>query len=223
MDDDKVFEHESYGLVQFSHRSGNPKLFHSALENHYNYVTLLVKTAKLRRSDTGDRVDGPMHGNILEVDLSAAQFAELLTTMNIGSGIACTIRRREGKQVEPPPDIDTQTENLRSEFKVRAKEFTKKILSRASGVTSLLKTKDKLSKADRESISGVISSIAQELSENIPFFVDMYQEATEKITTAAKAEVEAFMVGAVHQAGLAALAAGKVEVAPPRLPPKEEA
>jgi len=218
MIDAKEYKHESYGMVSFSHRSGNPKLFHSALENHYNYITLSVKTCTLLRGEDGDRLFGPMHGDIVEVDLSASQFAELLTTMNVGMGAACTIRSIGNKTLERPPDIDSTPENMRIEFKARAKSFSKKILERANGVAELLK-KPTLNKADRASIGDIIRTVAQELEKNIPFFVEMYQEATGKVVDAAKAEIEGFMVSAVRQAGLAALAAGKVQITPPALPP----
>jgi hypothetical protein len=211
-----VFEHPSYGMVQFSHRQGNPKLFGSALEYHNNYVSLIVKTAKLRREDTGDYVDGPMHGDIVEVNLSAAQFAELLTTMNVGLGVPCTIRSREGKMVPPPPDVETQTENLRNEFRKRTRDFARKILSDTGEVKEILK-KDKLSKADRSAVAGILDRVAQELSDSAPFFLEMYEEATEKITTSAKAEMEAWAVVAIRNAGMKALAAGQVDLAPPQL------
>lgn len=217
MGNDKTFKHESYGLVAFSHRSGNPKLFHSALENHSNYITLQIKTCSLVRSEEGDRLQGPMNGDLLEVDLSASQFAELLTTMNIGVGTACTIRRLNNKQVEPPPDIDSQPENMRVEVKAKAKSFAEKILARAGEVRELLK-KPALNKSDRASILNVIDTVAMELKENMPFMVTLYQEATEKIINSAKAEIEGFMVSAIRQAGLQALAAGKVQVEPPQLP-----
>lgn len=218
MEDEKRYKHPSYGMVQLSHRQGNPKLFGSALDHHYNYVTLLVKTCELMRSDTGDRYYGPMHGDVVEVDLSAAQFAELLTTANIGLGVPCTIRRREGERVESPPDIDSQPENIRTEFKARAKEFSKKVLAEAAAARDLLKNKATISKGDRERLAGILDQVAQELEMNMPFLVDMYQEATEKVTVGAKAEVEAFMVSAVRQAGLAALAAGQIQIEPPQLP-----
>lgn len=218
---EKEFTHESYGMVAFSHRSGNPKLFHSALETHYNYVTLQIKNCRLMRSDDGDRLYGPVHGDIIEVDLSASQFAELLTTMNVAQGTACTIRRLGGKQMEPPPEIDSTTENMRSEFKARAKTFARDIIGKAGSVAEILK-KPTLNKADRASILDVIRRVSQELEANMPFFVEMYQEATEKVVNAAKAEIEGFMVAAVRQAGLAALAAGKVNVIPPSLPAPPE-
>lgn len=222
MDKDTEYTHPSYGMISISHRSGSPKLFHSALDHHYNYVTIAIKTARLFRSDTGDRLYGPMHGDIAEVDLSAAQFAELLTTANIGLGVACTLRNVGNKRIEPPPNIDSQPENLRTEFKARASEFSKRILAETAEVKELLKNKATISKGDREKIASVLGQVAQELEQNMPFLVEMYQEATEKVTGAAKAEVEGFLVGAIRQAGLAALAAGKVEIVPPQLPERTE-
>ncbi len=57
----------------------------------------------------------------------------------------------------------------------------------------------------------------------MPFFLEMYEEATDKVTVAAKTEVEAFVVGAIHNAGMAALAAGQVSLTLPQLPAKDEA
>jgi hypothetical protein len=217
MKKEKHYKHPSYGMVSFSHRSGNPKLFHSALENHSNYITLAIKTCTLVRSDTGDRLYGPVRGDLIEVDLSASQFTELLTTMNIGLGVACTINTFNNKAVPPPPDIDSQSESLKTEFRERVKDFADDILKDTKEVGDLL-NKPSLNKADRSKILGILTRVSQELKQNIPFFLEVYEEATDKVVDAAKAEIEGFMVSAVRQAGLAALAAGKVDITPPQLP-----
>lgn len=222
MKEETEFTHPSYVMVQFSHRQGSPKLFHSALEHHYNYVTLSVRHAKLMRSDTGDRLYGSVAGDILEIDLSASQFSELLTTMNIGMGVAGTLRRFDGERIPPPPDLNTQPENLRVEFKARAKDFSKKVLAESDKIHEMLKNKATINKGDREEISSLLRQVAQELEQNMPFLVEMYQEATEKVAEAAKAEVEAFMVGAVRQAGLQALVSGQASIELPQLKEKSE-
>ena len=54
-----------------------------------------------------------------------------------------------------------------------------------------------------------------QLGSNIPFVVKQFQEATTRITTAAKAEVDAFVTGVVRAAGLQSIAEGRL---PPLLP-----
>ncbi len=60
-----------------------------------------------------------------------------------------------------------------------------------------------------------------ELTQNIPFFLEMYQEATEKIRTAAQSEIEAFMQIVVSHLGIKALKESGGEI--PQLNGKKEA
>ena len=82
-DKDEILTHPSYGMVQFSRvTGGNCRLFGSALEGHNHRIELRIFEAEMH-------IDHDLHmerpygkGQIIEVALSAAQFAELLTTMN---------------------------------------------------------------------------------------------------------------------------------------------
>jgi len=58
-------------------------------------------------------------------DLSAAQFAELLTTMNVGSGVPCT-RYIEGKRIQDPPDMKLEVEKVQDSFKQDMKDLAEK-------------------------------------------------------------------------------------------------
>jgi len=106
---DSEFEpknHPSYGTVMFTRThcgGGREKLFGSAITNHFTTVKLTIREAELRHKYHEDRIWGDR--KIIEVELSAAQFVELLTTMNVGTGTPCTIRFRQdvGKIEIPSP------------------------------------------------------------------------------------------------------------------------
>jgi hypothetical protein len=219
MDNEKTFDHPSYGMVQFSRRSGNPKLFASALETHQHYVTLSVRKCQLIRGDHGDRYFGSIRGDLIEVDLSAAQFAELLTTMNVGMGVPCTIGYVQGQRIESPPDIPTEAQSVRDGFKESLGEFAKGLKSKAKTVRTILEKKT-LNKDDRAVVGGVIDSVIREMTDKAPFIVDMFREATERVMTAAKAEADAWLTTVVHRAGIKALQEGTVTL--PELPGKSE-
>ena len=176
MSKDETLDHPSYGLVQFSHVTGHRRLFGSSLDTHERTVCLSIKHASLIRNDSGDRYSGLIDGDMVEVHMSAAQFAELLTTMNIGSGVPCTITRVNRQTVAPPPEVDHQTKSVQNKFADRMQDLASKILADSAEVQTLLEKKS-LNVADRNRLQGVFKKLSMELNSNAPFFLEMFEEA----------------------------------------------
>ena len=209
-DDEFEREHPSYGLIHISRVSGGPgakRLFGSPLANHYGTIRLSIGSAKWLHGLHHDRYYGSMRGEHVEIEMSAAQFADMITSLNVGSGTPCTIRYLAGVQIPNPPEHDTEAEHIRNNFegsldkyKAKAHEYRKKI----EELTSKLPAKAK------DQIRIALDVIEDQLSSNVPFVVKQFQEATTKIATAAKAEVEAFVSHAIRAAGLDAIAGGRL-------------
>src|SRR6185295_2452107 len=140
---------------------------------------------------------------IVEIEMSAAQFAELITTANYGPGVPCTIRYVDGVPVEEPPDLDTEAERIRTNFKDTLAEYVAKADRYRKDIEKLV---DKRPTKTKQQIRVALDVITHQLSDNVPFVVDQFNAATDRITSAAKAEVEAFTLHAVTSAGIAALA-----------------
>ena len=81
---------KSWGMVGFYRNYGSGReLFGSDVTNH-NTIRLAIKHA-IKHRDLGR--DWTMGDDMIcEVELSALQFDELLTNMNVGDGVPCTIR-----------------------------------------------------------------------------------------------------------------------------------
>lgn len=205
---DEHHRHPSYGLVQFSRCqvSSGPgrgmRLFGSALADHHTLMRLQIRPAKLQHDLQQDRVftDGTMP--LIEIDMSAAQFAELITTANYGSGVPCTIRYANGERVDEPPDLDTEAERIRGNFKDTLAEYVAKADRYRKDIEALT---EKLPAKTKQQIKVALDVITHQLSDNVPFVVDQFNAATDRITSAAKAEVESFTLHAVTSAGIAAL------------------
>ena len=104
-DEEPKEKHPAYGMVGFYRVSGNPgRLFGSSLKNHESYIALRIGTGERIHSNGWDRYYGSLRGEHVEVMLSSAQFAELLTSMNVGNGVPCTIAYLGGKKVERAPE-----------------------------------------------------------------------------------------------------------------------
>lgn len=199
-------EHESFGMVSFSRRTGNPgRLFGSSLRTHESYVTLAVKRAVRIHSNGCDRYYGGTRGDIVEVDLSAAQFADLLTTMNVGLGTPCTIRWLDSKRIpNPPEDIKLEVEKVRETFKSDMGRVAKDIHAKRKQVEEIL-SKKSVTQADRKQVIDLFRTMAMNVESNIPFMLEQFEEASEKVVQHAKAEIDSFITSNVMAAGLRSL------------------
>jgi hypothetical protein len=97
--------YEAGALIQFSRVTGKANLFGSDFD-HDHYITLKVTPCTTQRSSNRTWYMGTLKPYI-EVSLSAAQFAETITTLNCGSGIPCTMEYLNGRgkfpKIEPIP------------------------------------------------------------------------------------------------------------------------
>lgn len=209
-DDEKEFSHESYGQVGFHRVQGSSgRLFGSSLPNQGSFITLRIGSCVRKHHLGRDWYHGSMRGDMIEVDLSAAQFAELITTMNVGTGTPCTIRRFNGKRMEDPPNELLEAEQVRTDFKEKVNQSAEKMLAYQKQIDAILDKPGAVSKKDREEIREAIGMIVQDVRANMPYWLRSFVEATGKVVTAAKAEVDAFMTNAVIQAGKEALGMGE--------------
>ena len=82
--------HPAFGMIGIFRTSGQRHLFGSPLERHNGYVTLRVRHAERFSSGHGsDSFFG--RSQIINVVLSEAQFAQLITNWNQGEGVPCTL------------------------------------------------------------------------------------------------------------------------------------
>lgn len=214
-------KHPAFGMVGFSRRQGNPgRLFGSSLKMHESYVTLSIRTAERIRESGYDRFYGSIRGDLIEVDLSAAQFAELLTTMNVGIGVPCTIRHVDGKRVDLIPDDDAlEVEQIRKTFRKEVRQHAADMRKEMVGLQDLLDKKN-LGQADRRAIMSKFESMLRKYEDSAPFMLDQFEEASEKVVQHAKAEVDAFITSNVMAEGIRAITQ-RVEERAKQLPPAE--
>ena len=100
--------------------------------------------------------------------------------------------RVNGKKVE-------QAKNIENRKTVSARFFNDKISKFAASINKNMTTAEKLiakknlSKKDQEELRMMLYGIQTELTSNIPFFRQMFQEEMDKIVVDAKAEIDAAM------------------------------
>jgi len=111
--------------------------------------------------------------------------------------------------MEDPPDEETEAEKVQTGFKKDAEDLARRLDEFREEVRRLFNKKT-VSKQDREEVLKQIGLFIQDVRSDMPFVLSQFEEATEKVVGAAKAEVDAFMTHAVAAAGMEALADGRV-------------
>jgi hypothetical protein len=200
------------------------RLFGSALPRHQSLIHIKIREATTTEWDDEQHYMGS--DVIAECYLSAAQWAEFLTSMNVGDGVPCTLgthRGSDGKMVDPgePPEEETPvTRAAKHAVQATEDDFTQAHRDMVALLAEVDADK-RVPRAVKDRIKDIARRLGYGLDGNLRFRVERVQEAAAKAVAAAKAEVDAFMTHAIHRAGLSALRGERVEpLALPR--PKED-
>lgn len=199
-------DHESYGMLSFHRvtRSGAQSLFGSSIK-HRDTILLTLKQGYTRRNLNEDWYYGG--GMLFEVEMSATQFADLITSMNMGDGIPVTIRyAREGDlhECENPPFIDRSSVH-RAEFKEHLDDVYETSQNLIHTLEEKFATKKTFNKADKEEILKALRRIKMNIGCNQDFQISQFDRQMERTTTEAKGEIEAFFNNKINQIAQQAL------------------
>jgi hypothetical protein len=201
-------KHPAYGMVSFnrvSHSTGSSnRLFGSSIDDHHTSIMLEIKEASVRHDLARDWFFPEKA--LIQVELSQIQFAELLTTMNAGSGIPCTIRWLRDKGFLPQLEASRlEVDKIREEFEGEIGDLVADMRKAFKDVSKLFE-KQSVSKSDRRKALDIIEAAIRLMEDSAPFTVDQFNKAAEKVVTSAKAEVDGFVTHVVQKTGLEALA-----------------
>jgi hypothetical protein len=186
-------EHESYGLARFSRVQGSPgRLFGSAIDHHH-FIELTISRGARRRDFQRDWYSPK--DEIVSVIMSPTQFAELLTNLNVGEGVPCTIQHVNRKTMAKCPE-KTFAEQTHDDLKGEFKRLAQRIAALSRTADTMLSGPGALKASDKARVKAEIAAILQEVGSNIPFIHECFQEACDKTVADAKASVDAAVLHA---------------------------
>ena len=205
------YKHPSYAMFQINRTQGNPgALFGSRLPDHPSFFSLSISPGYRVFHLGHDRFHGSLD-HYIEVHLSAAQFVEAITSLNMGSGVPCTLDHFDGIPVPPPNGEETELE--------KARDKLLEVLNGATGGSEELIAKieeelkvARMSKKRQEDVLFLVRKVAGQISSSAPFYAEQVGGALDKQVSAAKVEFETFVQGLISKAGLQALEEGGVDV-----------
>ena len=202
--------HPSYGTLAFVRRTGGATpLFGSSIE-HRDTITMTLYHASITRGLHQDWIHGKKP--IAEVEMSYSQFAEAITSMNMGSGVPVTIRWTEKDGKIPSCNFVSKREQFVNEFRDKRKKATEDSQHIIQEVAELFEQKKSFTKADKEDILRKLFKLSQDIGCNMDFIADQFNEQMDKTVMEAKGEIESFCQNKVNSIASAALVEHKDEL-----------
>ena len=193
--------HDSFGVLKFSRVNSNTEksLFGSSIK-HSNTIVMTVSKASVERQLNRDWVSD--EGKILECEMSYAQFAEAITSMNVGVGTPVTLRRTELKPYIESCELVNKREQFEKEFKRnnrKQNETTNKLIEE---VIELFERKKTFNKSDKENVIELLHQLKMAIGCNQEFIYEQFNRQMDKTVAEAKGEIEAFVQNKINALGV---------------------
>lgn len=189
--------HPSYGLVQFSRVQGNNSNFFGSEIKPNSYISLKVTLAE-EEKDLGRTWYYPKN-KLIEVRMTNTQFADLVTSLNMGSGVPCTIIEFDNKRIEQDSTKEYKADFHKRRMKEKSAEFMKYVKDKFEELKTI---SSKLSKKDQQEVHNLSSSIAMTIEKNFPWYIEQFYEEMEQIAQDIKSNMEADVMHRLSNIGL---------------------
>jgi hypothetical protein len=204
--------HPSYGFVQVSRVSGHNALFASPFK-HQHFMTLTIGRSTRQRSLGRDWHFGGLTHGLVEIALSEAQWAHMVSSVGMGGGVPCTLRYVGGARMEDCPeqaDVERFHDDIERDAKAAMKFMNAALAKMQALADDKAPTKEK-----RKEVLAELQRAQKAMTDSAPFMVKQLHEHMDKVVHAAKTEVEAYVHSTIVEAGIQKLA--EVNGKPPPL------
>lgn len=194
--------HPAFAQILACRVSGSAVLYGSDFK-HNSYIRIQVSPSVLKRSLSRDWHFAGRQPYI-EVEISEAQWAHFVSSLNVGTGTPCTVSMRDGQPVPGLPDPVDRSAQFSTEHDERMERAQKSL----EGLREALASSG-LSKKKLEDLVGLLDDAHRNMVSNRKFVAKQFGEHVERTVEAAKSEVDGYVQGAIRHVGLQALAASQ--------------
>lgn len=183
--------HPAFAQICASRVSGSDVLYGSDF-SHQHYIRIRIAQSELVRDISNDWPVENRH-RYIEVDMSEAQWATFVSSLNMGSGVQCTLRYKEGETVPGIPAPIKRHDQFAGEIKKKQAEA----IAQLDELYAAMKDSG-LSAKKLQPMLDLVRRAAMNIDSNSAYVANQFGEHMERVTEAAKAEVNAY---ALHVLG----------------------
>lgn len=191
-----VTTHPAFGTLRFGRVSGSANLFGSEVDP-MGFIQMEIYRAEERWHLHEKRVFSTREP-LIRIALSHAQFAQAITSINMGEGTPCTLLQIGPQTV---PSIASKTSSTKELLLRDIKQATSGVSEQVSQLLESIAALP-ISKKAKEELQSKVGRIQTELHSNLPFIVDQMEEAVETLSSQATTEVAAYISRNLEQLGL---------------------
>ncbi len=202
--DDEEITHESFAMMGFTRVTSNVgATMHGSDLKHNTFIRMDLRHSSMRRGLNhnwyhGDKI-------IASVEMSQNQFAELITSMNLGDGIPVTLKRTERDGELADPEYTNVVEQHQREFKGKTDSIATGGDALITKMKSIFSKTGTIKKADKEQLLKDLEFVVQDIQANLPYVEDCFRETMDKVVTDAKGTIEAYYTHRIIETGIKAL------------------
>lgn len=206
-----IKKHEAFGIACFRRINGEKNNFFGSSVECTHWIELEIsKGQEYIWEDCGYRsFSATSEPPYIRIAFTPSQFAELITTLNCGEGVPCTVVRLNNQKVEEIPMSmrDNELDRQRKQFKSNMKRVEDKLNDKIERVKQLC-SKPSLGKADRAELESLLTDGISRIKSELPYFTGLFNEAADKIVQEAKSELDSAIQHELAIAGAKSLGIG---------------
>lgn len=204
-ENDQRENHPSYAQISASRvtsSSGVP-CYGSKLR-HSRFINITISQSEIVRSINSDHFhDGE---ELITVRLTENQFAQFITSLNIGGGTPCTLEHQNRQRVPDPP-FRNEADIVKNSFEQKAQEVASVLTQAQQLLEDMRAPGGKTGKGALAELAAKLEKAVREIGSNMPYMAECFEEVMEDVVTAAKTDIEAYMADAAVRAGIPSIAA----------------
>lgn len=202
--------HPSYGIIGVSRVQGKTSLFDSDVTHGHFIEITLHEAERINSGFTHEFVHA--RARMMKVRMSFAQYAQMITTQNVGDGTPCTINYVSGDENKPyvtrwggrpePPDPKPFIDKFKQVGKERAQRILDNIDKATEGLQKLFDGTDKPTKVNLKAATDAMAAARQDVKSNLPYLMECLEEEMEVKLSNAVTEFESYVSSSLQEKGL---------------------
>lgn len=193
----KNYTHPAFAQIGVSRISGRRYLYGSDF-HHNSYIRIRINGSVLGRDLSHDWPHATER--YIEVDLSEAQWATFVSSLNIGEGVQCTLVSRNGVSIPEIPEPTDRREQFSSEAAAYMEKAKNNLVDLRTAINDL-----KMPEKQKKALLDHLGSVERNIGENLRFVAKSFSEHVERNVEKAKVEVNAYVTQTIGRAGMEAI------------------
>jgi hypothetical protein len=196
--DEQRTTHSAFGQISASRTQGHSVLYGSDFV-HRNTIRLSISRSENIRSLNRDW-QMPRR-ELIEIELSESQWASFVSSLNMGSGVSCTLLHVDGERMDQLPNPEDRKDQFAKELEKTAKTAIDGVKTALAGLDALA-----LPKGKTEALRASLVKMLQDVESNMPFIAKQFGEAMETTVERAKTEINGYAENMIIRHGLESIA-----------------